>query len=67
MNYNQPMTRKFDRLLFIFFIAIGIHLSAIGQITGSVTYKELGLQFSIPNGWAGQESEGGFIMGHQNI
>ena len=37
------------------------------QQTGVVQYKELGVQFSIPNGWVGQESEAGFVMGHQSI
>jgi len=38
-----------------------------GQNTGKVVYKEIGLEFRIPNGWIGQESEGGFIMGHETI
>ena len=59
------MASSFIKLLPVLFISIGIHLTAVGKSTGTVTYKELGLQFTIPNGWVGQESEGGFIMGHE--
>ncbi len=38
--------------------------SAIGQSTGSVSYKYLGIQFTVPNGWIGQEVEGGYLIGH---
>ena len=65
MKYNIAMAISFIKLLPILFISIGIQLAAIGQSTGAITYKELGLQFTIPNGWVGQESEGGFIMGHE--
>lgn len=34
-----------------------------GQTTGEVNYKELGIRFTIPTGWVGQESEGGYLMG----
>jgi len=34
------------------------------QKTGAVEYKELGLAFSIPQGWVGQETDEGFLMGH---
>ena len=59
------MASSFIKFLPVLFISIGIHLAAIGQSTGTITYKELGLKFTIPNGWVGQESEGGFIMGHE--
>ncbi len=32
------------------------------QKTGLIEYKELGLAFTIPQGWAGQESGEGFVM-----
>jgi len=31
--------------------------------TGKVSYPTLGIEFKIPNGWLGQETEQGFIMG----
>lgn len=34
-----------------------------GQQTGAIDYKELGLAFTIPQGWVGQESGEGFVMG----
>ena len=34
------------------------------QKTGLVEYKELGLAFTIPQGWVGQETDEGFLMGH---
>ncbi len=46
------------------FIAICMLLTAYlsAQITGEVNYKELGIRFTIPSGWAGQEAEGGFFI-----
>lgn len=40
------------------------HVNA--QTTGVVNYEHLGIQFTIPEGWVGQEAEGGFIVGHQS-
>lgn len=37
------------------------------QKTGKVEYKHLGVEFTIPNGWVGQEGEGLFILGHNSI
>ncbi|RMG74317.1 MAG: hypothetical protein D6722_02630 [Bacteroidetes bacterium] len=37
------------------------------QQTGRVDYKHLGIQFTIPDGWVGQEIDGGFLMGHNSI
>ena len=37
------------------------------QQTGTITYKELGIQFTIPPGWVGQESQAGFVIGHNTI
>ena len=59
------MTSNYSKPLFILIITISIQTAAFGQNTGTITYKELGLQFTIPNGWVGQESEGNYIMGHE--
>lgn len=37
----------------------------LGQSTGVVEYKHLGIQFTIPNGWVGQEVAGGYLIGSQ--
>lgn len=39
-------------------------LALAAQKTGTVEYKELGLAFSIPQGWIGQETDEGFLMAH---
>lgn len=37
--------------------------SLFAQKTGKVDYPSLGLSFTIPNGWIGQENQGVFFMG----
>ena len=44
------------------FLIATLALSA--QKTGTIEYKELGLAFTIPQGWVGQETDEGFLMGH---
>lgn len=39
----------------------------IGQATGKVDYKHLGLSFTIPSGWLGQEAEMGYMMGSNSV
>ncbi len=36
------------------------------QSTGHVSYPYLGIEFTIPQGWVGQELEGGYLIGHQS-
>ncbi|MEM9675243.1 MAG: hypothetical protein AAF992_21810 [Bacteroidota bacterium] len=36
---------------------------AVAQATGEVNFKTLGIRFTIPNGWVGQEVNGGYIVG----
>jgi len=36
------------------------------QKTGLIDYPHLGVQFTIPEGWVGQEAEGGFLVGNQS-
>ncbi len=38
-------------------------LASIGQSTGPVEYKYLGIRFTIPDGWVGQENQIGYIVG----
>lgn len=38
-----------------------------GQTTGKVDYKHLGVSFTIPNGWVGQEAEMGYLIASNTI
>lgn len=49
------------------FIFLLLTSTLIGQKTGQVNYPTLGVSFTIPNGWVGQEGEGVFIMGSNSI
>lgn len=54
--------------LSITLFAITLTLSQINaQKTGKVEYKTLGIEFTIPNGWVGQEGDGLFIIGSQTV
>lgn len=44
-----------------------INISLFAQTTGQVDYKHLGLNFTIPDGWLGQETEIGYAMGSNTI
>lgn len=37
--------------------------SVFAQTTGLVEYKALGISFTIPEGWIGQEMQGGYLIG----
>ena len=50
-----------------FLFAILFSQSAMAQKTGRVDYPTLGISFTIPSGWVGQETETGFLMGHNSI
>lgn len=52
---------KYIILLFPCFLLIA--MAAKAQSTGVVSYKYLGVQFTIPEGWAGQEVQSGFLIG----
>jgi hypothetical protein len=41
--------------------------SAFAQKTGTIEYKHLGISFTIPDGWVGQEGDGVFLMGSNSI
>ena len=47
-------------LLLPFLLVIVVNL--YGQATGKIDYKHLGLSFTIPDGWMGQEAEMGYVM-----
>ncbi len=51
--------------LVLFAICILIQ-SANAQLSGPVDYPYLGVKFSIPQNWVGQESEEGILMGSNN-
>jgi len=50
-------------LCFSFFL----NTTSMAQKTGKIEYKSLGLSFTIPNGWVGQEGDGAFIMGSNTL
>lgn len=41
--------------------------SLSAQQTGQIDYPSLGISFTIPDGWVGQEGEGVFLMGSNSI
>ncbi|MEL7119420.1 MAG: hypothetical protein AAFO07_08270 [Bacteroidota bacterium] len=56
------MKTSINTLFTIAFCTIA-SLTLNAQQTGKVDYKFLGVSFTIPNGWIGQEAEGMFIIG----
>lgn len=49
-------------LLAICWLATGF-----SQATGKIEYKQLGLSFEIPEGWVGQETQVGYMMGSNSV
>ena len=37
--------------------------SSLAQTTGEVNFETLGIRFTIPDGWVGQEVDGGYVIG----
>lgn len=56
---------KAQHILLLLTLLAAIHYASAQQ-TGLIDYPHLGLQFTIPEGWVGQEAEGGFLVGHQS-
>ncbi len=54
---KSPVTTIF------FAILVLASLNASAQATGEVNFETLGIRFTIPNGWVGQEVNGGYIVG----
>ena len=52
--------------IFLLTILLTAH-SVFSQKTGKVDYPHLGLTLAIPEGWIGQESELGLVLGHNEI
>lgn len=50
--------------IFLLIIFLSVMKFAKAQQSGLINYPHLGVQFTIPEGWIGQETEGGFIVGH---
>ncbi|MEO1054757.1 MAG: hypothetical protein AAFX87_29260 [Bacteroidota bacterium] len=48
----------------IIFVLLTMH--SFGQKTGTVDYLYLGVKFTIPQGWQGQETEGAFMIASYN-
>ena len=51
----------------IIFLAVLFTTNLFAQKTGQVDYKTLGISFTIPDGWVGQEADAGFIMGSNTV
>ncbi len=56
---NHPTT-----IIALMLIYIAATTNAVAQTTGEVNFKTLGIKFTIPDGWVGQEVQGGYIIGH---
>lgn len=54
------------RSLFIF-LALFLSISLSAQETGQKDYPTLGISFTIPDGWLGQEGQGVYMMGSNSI
>ena len=56
------------KVLASFFSAvIPFLMGAQAQLTGEVDYQELGISFTIPDGWFGQEGDGMVILGSNTV
>ncbi len=44
-------------------LLLGLNFAVYSQSTGEIDYPYLGIKFTIPEGWKGQELEEGYIMG----
>lgn len=49
----------------LFFILCHLTLVAHAQVTGKVTLPHAGVEFTIPDGWIGQQTEFGYVLGSQ--
>ena len=54
---------KMKNLVYCFAILFTFVNSSFAQQSGRIDYKELGVAFTIPEGWVGQETNGVFLMG----
>lgn len=63
-NFSEMIHMKTSLLSFCF-VLLSTLLHA--QQTGKVDYPNLGISFTIPDGWVGQETDGGFMIGHYTI
>ncbi|MEO0555767.1 MAG: hypothetical protein AAF149_21360 [Bacteroidota bacterium] len=45
------------------FLTLLLPIPALSQQTGTIDYPYLGVKFTIPNGWMGQEREEAYLMG----
>ncbi len=55
----MPFIRRYA----IVIIALSANIIGKAQKAGEVDYPYLGIKFTIPDGWKGAETEGGFLMG----
>lgn len=52
-----------QNLTTLFLGCLLLQYAASGQTTGTVNYDYLGIRFTIPTGWVGQEVQGGYMIG----
>jgi hypothetical protein len=55
------------KYFFILLLVLSGGLEVSAQITGHVNYQKIGIELDIPDGWYGQETENGLILGSQSI
>jgi hypothetical protein len=51
------------KTIIILSISTMASLNVLAQATGEVNFETLGIRFTIPDGWVGQEVNGGYIVG----
>src|SRR5690606_24843754 len=56
-------TNKIDMRLFSTLTILLFACSGYGQVSGTVKLDHLGMEFTIPSGWIGQPTEGGYVLG----
>ena len=46
---------------------LAIDVTAQGPLTGEIVYKQLGVTFTVPDGWVAQEGDGVIFMGNEKV
>jgi hypothetical protein len=49
------------------FLSLLLSISTFAQLTGEVNYEEVGISFTIPPGWQGQEGDGVILLGSNTL
>src|SRR5690606_38747643 len=60
-KFIAPILTPMKLFLFLFFSSLW--MTAYPQLTGKVTVPQAGVEFTIPQGWIGQPTETGYVLG----